>query len=132
MLTGLLHAHSGLRFLVLLAGLASVVILIHGLVTKRSFGKADRIASSAFAGLLHLQVVLGITMVALGRYYPALIGHLVLMLAAATLAQTLMSLNRRKAVPTQLFPLIGVLGALGLITGGVLAIGRGLLTMTGL
>jgi hypothetical protein len=41
-----------------------------------------------------------------------------------------MSLNRRKPEPGLTLPLAGVVGALLLITGGVMAISRGLFTMT--
>ena len=69
-------------------------------------------------------------MVLMGRYYPALIGHMAMMVIAAVVAQVTMSLNRRRATPTLSLPLVGVIVALVCITGGVMAIGRGLLTVT--
>lgn len=126
----LFFAHSSLRFLILLAGVVDVALLAIALLQKKPFGKAHRAAGSAFAGLLHLQVVLGILMVAMGRYYPALIGHMVMMILAAVAAQATMSINRRRATPTLALPLMGVVIALVCITGGVMAIGRGLFTMT--
>lgn len=130
-MSALFHAHSGLRFLVLLAGVVNLVLLGAALVQKRPYGKPHRAAGAAFAGLLHLQVLLGLAMVAMGRYYPALVGHIVMMLVAAIAAQVTMSLNRRRATPTVALPLVGVVVALVCITGGVMAIGRGLFTMTG-
>ncbi|MBS2017399.1 MAG: hypothetical protein JST00_31240 [Deltaproteobacteria bacterium] len=129
-MTGLFHAHSGLRFLILLLGAANVVVLGLGLAQKKPFGKPHRALGAAFAGSLHLQVVLGLLMVAMGRYYPALIGHMVMMFLAAVIAQVTMSMNRRRAEPTLALPLVGVVIALVCITGGVMAIGRGLFTMT--
>jgi hypothetical protein len=129
-MTGLLHAHSGLRFLILLLAVVNLAMLGLGLVKKRPFGRLERALGSAFAGLLHLQVVLGVTMVALGRFYPALAGHIVMMLLAAVSAQVAMSKNRRLPTPGHVVPLVGVLLALGFIMGGVMAIGRGLFTMT--
>jgi hypothetical protein len=131
-MTGLFHAHSGLRFLVLLLAFANLVVLAMGLAQKKPFGKLHRALGAAFAGSLHLQVVLGIAMVAMGRYYPALIGHIVMMIVAAVAAQAAMSVNRRRAEPTLVIPLVGVVVALLCITGGVMAIGRGLFTMTGM
>jgi hypothetical protein len=128
----LFHAHSGLRFLVLLAGAVNLVMLAAALLQKKPYAKPHRAAGAAFAGLLHLQVILGLVMVAMGRYYPALVGHIVMMLLAAIAAQVTMSLNRRRATPTVALPLVGVVVALVCITGGVMAIGRGLFTMTGL
>lgn len=129
-MTGLFHAHSGLRFLILLLGVVNVVVLGAGLVRRTPLGKAHKALGAAFAGSLHLQVVLGIAMVALGRYYPALIGHMVMMVIGAIAAQVTMSVNRRRAEPSLALPLVGVVIALVCITGGVMAIGRGLFTVT--
>jgi hypothetical protein len=129
-MTGLFHAHSGLRFLVLLLGALNVVVLGIGLAQKKPFEKIHRILGASFAGALHLQVLLGVTMVAMGRYYPALIGHMVMMVLAAVAAQAAMSVNRRRTPPTLSLPLAGVIVALVCIVGGVMAIHRGLFTMT--
>lgn len=131
-MAALFHAHSGLRFLVLLLGVLAFVLLGVSAAEKKPFGKLHRILGSAFAGALHLQVVLGATMVAMGRYYPALIGHIVMMVLAAVVAQTAMSVNRRRATPSLVLPLVGIGLALVFIAGGVMAIGRGLFTMTAL
>lgn len=125
-MTGLFHAHSGLRFLVLLVGLVSLAVFGLGLAKKAPFGKVHRILGSSFAGLLHLQVLVGVGLVAMGRYYPQLIGHFVMMTLAAVAAQVTMSLNRRKPEPGLALPLAGVAAALACIVLGVLAIGRGL------
>jgi hypothetical protein len=127
---GLFHAHSGLRFLVLLLGAANVLVLGLGIAQKQPFGKLHRVLGTAFAGSLHLQVVLGAAMVALGRYYPALIGHMAMMILAAVTAQVTSSVNRRRGAPALTLPLIGVVLALLFITGGVMAIGRGLFTVS--
>jgi hypothetical protein len=129
-MVGLLHAHSGLRFLILLLGVVNVVVLGLGLAQKKPFAKMHRVLGTSFAGALHLQVVLGVAMVAMGRYYPALIGHMVMMIFAAVVAQAAMSVNRRREEPTLGLPLAGVVIALLCIVGGVMAIGRGLLTMS--
>lgn len=129
-MTGLFHAHSGLRFLILLVGVVEVVALALALAQKKPFGKLHRILGAAFAGALHLQVLLGVGMVALGRWYPALIGHVVLMVLAAVVAQASMSLNRRRTTPGTALPLAGVVVALLCIVAGIMAIGRGPLAMT--
>ncbi|MBX3219459.1 MAG: hypothetical protein KF795_03000 [Labilithrix sp.] len=129
-MVGLFHAHSGLRFLILLLGVLNVAVLGLSLAQKKPFGKVHRILGAAFAGALHLQVVIGATMVALGRYYPALVGHIVMMVLAAAAAQVTSSINRRRAEPTLTLPLVGVGLALLLIYGGVMAIGRGLFTVS--
>jgi hypothetical protein len=126
----LFHAHSGLRYLVLLVGLAALVYFLSGLATKRPVDKGVRILGAAFTGLLDLQVLLGLIMVAMGRFYPQLIGHIVMMVLAAVETHVLMVMNRKRSNPGYLLPLIAVAVALALIAGGIMAIGRGLLTRT--
>lgn len=130
MLRTLFYAHSGLRYLVLLVGLAALVYFATGLATKRPVTKAVRILGSAFAGLLDLQITLGIIMVAMGWYYPALIGHIVMMLLAAGVTHALLVVNRKRPEPGYLLPLIAVVAAFVLIIGGIMAIGRSPLVST--
>lgn len=126
----LFQAHSGLRYLVLLVGLVALAYFVSGLATKRPVDKAVRILGSAFTGLLDLQVLLGIIMVAMGRYYPRLIGHIVMMILAVAVTHVLLVKNRKRSNPGYVLPLIAVAVALALIAGGIMAIGRGLLTHT--
>jgi hypothetical protein len=118
-------SHSGLRYLVLLAAFFALAVFFVGLVRGQAFGKLHRVAGTAFAGLLHTQVLLGLVMVALGRYYPALIGHLAMMLLAAVGLQVALSVNKKRPSPGLTLPLVATVGALALIVGGVMAIGRG-------
>lgn len=126
----LFNAHSGLRYLVLLAGVLALAYFAFGLATKRPFDKGGRILGASFAGLVHTQVLLGILVLVTRVYYPALIGHIVMMVLAAGSAQTFMSINRRRPQPGFVLPLVGVVLALVFIAGGIMAIGRGLLTST--
>jgi hypothetical protein len=127
----LFYAHSGLRYLVLLMGLIALAYFAYGLATKRPVDKAVRILGSSFVGLLDLQVLLGILLLGAGwPFYPALWGHLVMMVLAAGLAHALLVVNRRRPDPGYLLPLIAVAGALVLIIGGILAIGRSLVGTT--
>lgn len=127
----LFYAHSGLRYLVLLVGVAALVYFAIGLATKRPVTKTVRILGSAFVGLLDLQVLLGLAMVAMGFYYPKLIGHIVMMLLAVGLTHVLLVVNRKRAQPGYLLPFIAVLSALVLIIGGIMAISRGVLSSSG-
>lgn len=117
-------AHSGLRYLVLLVGLVAAVTFLVGLLSQKPPGKGLRILGSAFAGLLDLQGLLGLAMVLMDRTYPALIGHIVMMVMAAVVVHVLLVVNRKRASPGWLLPLAGVVLALLLIVGGILAIGR--------
>ena len=131
----LYYAHSGLRYLVLLMGLVAVAYFVFGLVTKRPVDKSVRILGSSFAGLLDTQILLGIILLGVlpqsgWAFYPRFWGHLVMMVAAAALAHVLLVINRKRPNPGYLLPLIGVGGALVLIIGGILAIGRSLMAST--
>ena len=124
------YAHSGLRYLVLLAGVLALAYFAFGFVTKRPFDKGGRILGASFAGLLHTQVLLGILVLVTRFYYPALIGHIVMMVLAAAAAQVTMSVNRRRPQPGFVLPLVGVVLAIVFIIGGIMAIGRGVFTST--
>lgn len=127
----LFYLHSGLRYLVLLVGLVAVVYFASGLAMKRPVGKPVRILGSSFAGLLDTQVLLGLVLLGSGwPFYPALWGHLSMMVLAAVFAHVLLVVNRRRAQPGWLLPLLAVGGALLLILGGILAIGRNVVGTT--
>ena len=132
MLTGLLHAHSGLRYLILIAGVVAFAYALFAVLTRRPYDRGLRATGASFAGLLHLQVLLGFIMIVSGEFYSALIGHIFMMLFAAVTAQVPVSVMRRRPpeARTALPHLIAVAVALVLIWGGVRAIGRGLLTST--
>jgi hypothetical protein len=132
MLTGLLHAHSGLRYLVLAAAFICLGMALAGILGKRPYGRGMKASASAFAGLLHLQVLLGFAIIVSGRFYAALIGHIFLMLAAAVVAQIPVSVLRRRPPEerTHMPHLVSTAVALGLLWAGVAAIGRGLFEST--
>lgn len=123
----LYHAHSGVRYLVLLAGFAVLAYAVYALLTRRPYDQLMRRLGGAFAGLVHLQVLLGIGVLFTGRFYPALGGHIVLMVFAAVAAQTVPSVMRRRPMEERTFfpHLIGTLAALALIVAGILAIPGG-------
>lgn len=126
----LFQAHSGLRYLVLLTGVIALAYFVSGIATKRPVDKGVRILGAAFTGLLDLQGLLGLIMVAMGRFYPQLIGHIVMMVLAATLTHVLLVVNRKRPNPGYVLPAVAVGGALVLIFGGIMAIGRGVLAHT--
>lgn len=125
-MTFLFYAHSGLRYLVLLAGLVAVAYLAYAAATGRGADRPSRIVTAAFTGLLDLQIVLGLLTMVTGIYYPALIGHLVMMLLAAAVAHGASITARRpeQAARAATIRLAGVAVALLLIVGGIVSIGR--------
>ena len=124
----LFHAHSGLRYLVLLAAVLAIGALVYGLATGRPL-RATRALTAAFTGLLDLQVLLGIAMVIGGVMYDALTGHLVMMVLAVVAAHGASIMANRAATEhkERVIRLVGILLALCLIAGGIMAIGRGVL-----
>ncbi len=121
-----LTAHSGLRYLILVAGVLTVLYAAYGTATHRAYDKRMRILASSFAGTLHLQIMLGLAVLLSGRFQPALIGHIFMMLFAAVAAQVPSSVMRRRPEEEKSYAphLVGALVALALIVGGVMAIGR--------
>ena len=122
----LFYAHSGLRYLVLLAGIVALAYFGYAIGTRKGNEKTARIVGSIFVGALDLQVVLGLVMVILGAFYPALIGHMFMMIGAAVVAHVALAMARSSPVPERAYAirLMGVIFALVLIVGGILAIGR--------
>ena len=133
MITLLFHAHSGLRFLVLLAAIVALVVQAMGAFGSRPYGRPSRVSMAAFTGLLDLQMLLGIGMVVLGCFYGALIGHLMMMILAIAAAHGASAYARKQADARRAHQvsLVGVVVALGLITGGIAAIGRTPVTSSG-
>jgi hypothetical protein len=119
----LFHAHSGLRYLVLLMGLIALVFFAYGLATKRPVDKRVRIIGSSFVGMLDLQILLGIF---LAFTWPVVDGriwtHMVTMLLAAGLAHALLVVNRKRPNPGYALPLAAVAGALVLVAIGVVVV----------
>ncbi len=121
-----LQFHSGVRYLILLAGVLTVLYAVYGAVSGRAYDKGMRILSSSFAGLLHLQILLGLALIFSGRFQPAVTGHIFMMLFAAAAGQIPVSVMRRRPEEKKTYLPHGVwaLAALAMMVLGVMAIGR--------
>ncbi|RMH23100.1 MAG: hypothetical protein D6701_00660 [Gemmatimonadetes bacterium] len=122
----LFYAHSGVRYLILLAGAVTLVYGLYVLATGRRYDDVLRRSASTYTLLLHVQILLGLALVFSGRFYPQLTGHIFMMVFAAAAMQIPVSvLRRREPERRTAAPLVvGALLSLGLIVGGILAIGR--------
>ncbi len=122
----LLNAHSGLRYLILLGGVLTVLYAAYGVASKRTYDKTMRILASSFVGTIHLQILLGVALILSGMFQPALTGHIFMMLFAAAAAQIPVSVMRRRPEERKSYLPhgIGALVALAMIAVGILAIGR--------
>ena len=121
----LYHAHSGLRYLVLLAAFAALIALAYALASGRA-GRATRVFPAIFTGLLDLQVLLGIGLVLGGLMPDIVVGHLVMMIIALIVAHGASILARRSADERRalVIRLAGIVLALVIIVGGIMALGR--------
>lgn len=122
----LFHAHSGLRYLVLLAGILSFGYSLVASLRNRPWDRAGRILLSAFVGVMDLQVLLGVILIFVRVFFPALWGHLVMMILAAAVGHIASAVNKRRPPERQSHrtAALGAAGALILIVGGITAIGR--------
>jgi len=122
----LLHAHSGIRYLVLLSGLLVIAYAAYGIVTGREYDKRMRVLSAMFTGFMDLNILFGITLLFTGTFYPRLGGHIVMMILAATLAHVVHGVMKRRPPQEQTFAphLVGAAVALGIVAAGIMAIGR--------
>ena len=124
--TVLFQAHSGVRYAVLLAGVIALAILLLGRFRGRPFGRNASLSGAIFAGLLDLQVLLGLATVAVRPWYPALIGHIALMVVAAVTSHAVRARLRRAKEDARRYALaqLALVLPLLLILAGITAIGR--------
>ncbi len=120
----LFNAHSGIRYLVLLAAVAALAYLLYGLATRRDFDKLAGALTGAYVGLLDLQVLVGVVLYLLFPNRPALMGHAVMMLAAVTVGHVANIMNKRREQKSYGVAFGGVAVSLLLVVGGIMAIGR--------
>lgn len=117
--------HSGVRYLVLLAGVIAAVAAALGWGRKHAVGW-ERGAMSAFVGLLDAQVLIGIVLLLLWPFQPVLIGHITMMVLAAVVAHVGSVRARRRPTgqPASGVRLVTIGIVLVLIVGGILAMQR--------
>lgn len=129
----LFHAHSGLRYLVLLAGVLAFVVLLIGFVKRGPYKGVSRGIASAFMGLLHLQFVLGVVLVITGIWYGALIGHMFMMFLAVGAFTAMAGYAKRQTDDHKAHrvALAGVVLTLALIAAGIMSIRPGIFASSG-
>lgn len=106
MYTFLLHAHSGLRWLILVAVTIAVLKSLVGLFAGTEYSKFDKIVAVAFVGMMHLQLLIGLVLYFI--YSPHItynmsdpvsrfwsVEHLALMLFAVAAAQVGRSISKK-------------------------------------
>jgi len=104
----LLHAHSGLRYLVLLAAVIVLVKSVIGWLGNGSYTKFDKIIAPAYVGLMHLQLLLGLLLYfvyspfvtynmgdKVSRYWS--VEHILMMVLAVAAAQIGRSISKKSS-----------------------------------
>ena len=126
MAEAVLTAHSHTRYVVLAAAVLAALAAIIGSARREGPRGLERVLAIAFVSLLDLQVLLGIVLLTLRPFYGALIGHIVLMLAAVASAH-IGSVSARKRGPTgaaSRVRLRSILITLVFLVAGITALGR--------
>ena len=128
--TILLYAHSGIRWLIVVAALVALVIFGYGWLAKKTFPKLGRILPAAYSGLLDTQVLLGLIYMVWtgvqGAGFPRFrLEHMTMMILAAVVAH--LPSRWAKAKKTNLYRniFLAILGSLVLIYLGVLVLPGG-------
>ena len=123
------HAHSGVRYLVLLAGALLILYGVYRLLTGSGYDRGLRIFGASFAGILHLQVLIGFALLFSDRFHPQLIGHILMMLMAAVVAQIPVSVLKRRPLEERTVAphLVGGAVALLMVVAGIMSIQRPIL-----
>ncbi len=131
---GLYYAHSGIRYLVLAFGLVALLYAVLGLLRRQPYDRSMKVLASAFAGSIHLQILIGLALLLTGRFGPSVGMHFVLMAFAAAAAQIPSSVMRRRPPEERSYGPHAVLTvvALALVWLGIVVIGRPLLGMANL
>ncbi len=118
----LFMAHSGVRYLVLLAGAVALVMSL-----MKGQDSNARKAMGAFVGAVDLQVLLGLLLIMQIPFYGALMGHISLMFGAVFAGHGFSVAAKKKEGGGGMLRVIGVAVTLGLILLGIMAIGRPIL-----
>lgn len=124
MLQVLFYAHSWLRWLLLLVAAITIVKYLIGLAGKREFDKMSGGLTSAFSGLMDLQVLIGLIYFLwsgfAGAGFPMQrIEHLVTMIIAAVVAHLPAAWRNKPAAIRYRNGLIAILVSLLLVVAGI-------------
>jgi hypothetical protein len=123
----LLHLHSGLRYLVLLAGLAVIGYALWGVAKKRPHDATMKKLAITFRSLMDVTLFSGIVMVTVGYNFDANAGlHVVLMMLATVVSHVVPAVmrKRRQDQRTLLPYAVATAVVLAMVVVGTLSLGR--------
>jgi hypothetical protein len=117
-----LGAHAGLRWIVILIAAVAAVKYVMGWLGRAAYVRADRILMSAFAGLLDLQILLGLILLIGMGVERSRLEHAATMLLATVVAHVVPRLRASTDTIRLRNHALAVLGALLLVILGVIAL----------
>ena len=120
------HAHSGLRYLALLAGLAVIAYGIRALLGKKGHDDTLYNLAGIYRLIMDVTLFLGVALLFTGRFYPAVGTHMVVMLFATLIAH-IVPLVMRKREPEErtVMPyVVATAVSLVLVVVGTVMLGR--------
>jgi len=122
----LLDAHSGSRYLTLILAIVVIGYAAYGMATKRPYDNRMRVLASSFTAALDLTVLFGLMHLFTSSFYPQLAGHIVMMIAAVAVSHVVSVVVRRRPLEQRTYAphLVSALIVLGLVSFGILAIGK--------
>ena len=121
----LLYLHSGLRWLIVLAGLAVIVYALRGVATKRPHDATMKNLAITFRSLMDVTLFSGVVVVMTGFDFQGNVGvHVVLMLFATVVSHIVPAVMRkRRQEERSLLPYaVATAVALALVVVGSLAV----------
>jgi len=121
----LLYLHSGLRWLIVLAGLAVIVYALRGVATKRPHDATMKNLAITFRSLMDVTLFSGVVVVMTGFDFQGNVGvHVVLMLFATVVSHIVPAVMRkRRQEERSLLPYaVATAVALALVFLGTLAV----------
>ncbi len=123
----LFHTHSGLRYLILLAGIATVAYALYGRATGRPHDRNMKNLAVAYRALLDVNLFLGVAMIVTGYGFTNDLGvHIVLMVLATAVAHVVPAVMRKRPPErrTVLPYAVATTISLAVVVLGILAIQR--------
>lgn len=119
------HTHSGFRYIALLLGILALGYALYGVATRRTYDPTMRKLAGFFSVTLQINILVGLALLFTSRgFYPQLGMHVLLMVAAAVVAQVVPSVMRRRPMEERTYMphVVNVAAALALMVFGILAI----------
>jgi O-antigen/teichoic acid export membrane protein len=123
----LLLAHSGFRYLALLAGLAVILYALQGMATKRAHDRNMKNLAITFRSTMDISLLLGVVMIMTGYgFYNDLGVHILVMVLATVVAHLVPAVMRKRpqAERTLVPYAVATAISLALVVVGTLSLNR--------